>query len=163
MEYVRRKALLFTATAGVVVISAAIFGAPIALATLIALMPGAEPYIYATPFIGGGDDITPYDENENPLVRVTIPSRIAVSNTEAVEVQLEENIPSVGLLQGHHSTVLNYAASLASPAFDVSPSSQLILKTSDGRVAWRWLISPKKTGTHIIRLEFSKPVITKKM
>src|SRR5262249_45436336 len=37
-----------------------------------------------------------------------------------------------------------------------------ISKAGAGSVEWRWLLTPKKPGTHIVRLEFDKPVITEK-
>jgi hypothetical protein len=128
--------------------------------TLFIEIPEGAISGYETPWVGGGDDIEPEFEEENPMVFVGIPLYIRETETKIVEVKLKEFLPFQLLFRGRPYSSLKYSASLNSPAFDISPSVSPIQKTGKGFIRWEWLISPKKIGSHKLKIEFDKPVIS---
>jgi len=117
-------------------------------------------YTYSTPFVGGGDDIEPRFEEENPLVLIDVPRVAKLSETIVMEAKLEENLPSVARLNGMKPTTLTFGASAMAPDFEISPSSAMITRTGAGQVSWEWLAKPKDVGEHLIRLQFDRSVIS---
>jgi hypothetical protein len=119
-----------------------------------------EHYTYGTPFVGGGDDIEPRFEEENPLVHIDVPRVTKLSETIVIEVALEENLPSVARLNGEKPTILTYGASASAPGFEIAPSSAMITRTGTGKVDWEWLAKPKDVGEHALRLQFDRNLIS---
>ena len=114
--------------------------------------------VYSTELIGGGDNPAPLHETENPIVYVQIPKRMRVTETKGVYVKLEEVIPSIGLMMGQENQTLTYHATLSSPSFLISPSTDPIGRSAEHTVDWEWLISPKSIGEHAVLLQFDADV-----
>lgn len=107
------------------VVSAALLGISLPFLGSYVVDTSTPSFGYHTEMIGGGDIMEPLHETENPIVNITFPERMKISETRRVSAKLEEVIPSVGLLQGRSYSTLTYSASLSSPSFVIAPTNIL--------------------------------------
>ena len=93
---------------------------------------------------------------KNLRAAVNLPAGMRVSETKQVvlDIGLVRDYLLLCELGGvpEGLRVLRAQAALESPGFDISPSSQTISVSRTDQVRWTWLIRPKSTGKHAVRI-----------
>ena len=94
--------------------------------------------------------------SQNLRAAVNLPAGMRVSETKQVvlDIGLVRDYLLLCELGGvpEGLRVLRAQAALESPGFDISPSSQTISVSRTDQVRWTWLIRPKSTGKHAVRI-----------
>ena len=78
-----------------------------------------------------------------PIVSTVVPRRIGIDETKAITASLRSERPG------------RFEATLESPSFDIKSASVPVASEALD-FHWKWLVTPKKTGTHALSLTLSQ-------
>jgi hypothetical protein len=149
----KRRRLVVAAT---MVVLGAVVGSMLAPRLISKAGFGLAQMTIATEWEG---DLVP-DEEPPPnitTVLIRIPRRMRESDTVMARAVLQsepQGTPAADVR-------LTYEAKLAAPAFEVTPMSEskgMVTAIHRSQLVWKWLLTPKKPGEHIVVLSFNSPV-----